>query len=237
MQWREKRRERAWEQSEGRKDPVVSRVGRGGKSVWLLLVLSSWWGNMSLTPPLLLCTENITENMRVLKTGGENLIWKMHIMDSRAAWTRKFLFVSALGAWIYPWIYSSYMFSCSSNGNHVCKCVCMRAQIKYGRSSSPNYNSDVSLEFWEQAVQHSTSNAFSSHTQTLPRDGRSESSVTSWTSKEFEEPRFYHCRTVEILNLSCRSGCGYRSVILIKVFLWLIFNIYIFGHAHGYDIN
>lgn len=38
------------------------------------------------------------------------------------------------------------------------------------------------------------------HTQTLPRDGRSESSVTSRTSKDFEEARSYHCRIVEILK-------------------------------------
>lgn len=63
----------------------------------------------------------------------------------------------------------------------------------------------------------------SAHTHTLPRDGRSESSVTSWTSKKFEEPRFYHCRIVEILNLSPHSGYSYQlSIILMKVFLWLI---------------
>ncbi len=62
----------------------------------------------------------------------------------------------------------------------------------------------------------------SAHTQTLPGDGRSESSVTSRTSKESEELRFYQCRSVEILNLSPGSGYGFRSVILIKVFQWFI---------------
>lgn len=51
--------------------------------------------------------------------------------------------------------------------------------IKYGRRSSPNYNPDVSLEFSEQAVHHSTSNAFGSRANPAFKDGGSESSDTS----------------------------------------------------------
>lgn len=170
MPRREKRSEGAWEQSEKRKDPVVNRVGRGGTSVWLLLVLSSWWGNMSLTPPLLLCTENITANMSVVETGGENSIWKMYIMDSCAVWRRSLLFVSALRAWIYRAPYITYVCTHAAVMEIMSVNVFVSVYaIKYGRGSSPNYDSDVSLEFWEQAVHRSTSNAFSSHTNPASR--------------------------------------------------------------------
>lgn len=146
MQRRKKRRERAWEQSERRMDPVVNRVGRGGKSVWLLLVLSSWWGNMSLTPPLLLCTENITANMRVLKTGRENLIWKMYIMGCCAVWARTLLTVSGLHSWTFPWI---HILCTHVAGMQVISVSLLLSAcaIKYKHSSPPNYNSDVSLAF------------------------------------------------------------------------------------------
>lgn len=42
----EKRSEGAWEQSG--KDPVVNRVGRAGKTVWLLLVRSLLMGQHEL---------------------------------------------------------------------------------------------------------------------------------------------------------------------------------------------
>lgn len=76
QRWKE-RSEGAWEQSEIPVELVVNRLGRGQKSVGLFLVLRSWWDNMSLTPWRPSCTENITTNTRVVKTGRKNLIWKM----------------------------------------------------------------------------------------------------------------------------------------------------------------
>ena len=186
MQRREERSEGAWEQRERRTDPVVNRVGRGGKSVWLLLVLSSWWGNMSLTPRLLLCTENITANMRVVKTGGENLIWNMYIMDCCALWASNLLSVSTLNARTYAGIHISYMdtYVCGSNGNHVCKCVCVCERHKIWTQLPLLITTRMCPSSFESRLFAVPLQMLSARTQALPQDGRSESAVTSRTSEE-----------------------------------------------------
>lgn len=89
---------------------------------------------MSLTPPLLLCTENTTANTESAENWrGENLIWKKYTMDSCAACRRE---TFCLRQHNIPW-YHKYTRKAKACP-HTCLCP-----IIYGRSSPPNYDSWV----------------------------------------------------------------------------------------------
>ena len=87
---------------------------------------------------------------------------------------------------IYARIHISYTdkYVCGSNGNHVCKCVCVCERHKIWTQLPLLITTRMCPSSFESRLFAVPLQMLSARTQTLPQDGRSESAVTSRTSEE-----------------------------------------------------